>query len=59
MRWVMMLTYIVVIMITLVLMSIYILGVLSESLHSNESVKLFAKANIISGTIAPYFENPS
>lgn len=54
-----MLTYFVVIMITLVLMSIYILGVLGESLHSNESVRLFAKANIISGTIAPYFENPS
>lgn len=59
MRWIMMLTYFVVIMITLVLMSIYILGVLGESLHSNESVRLFAKANIISGTIAPYFENPS
>lgn len=54
----MMLTYFAVIMVTLVLMSIYILGVLGKSLYTNESVKLFAKANIISGTIAPYFENP-
>lgn len=59
MRWVMMLTYFAVIMITLVLMSIYILGVLRESLHSNESSQLFAKANIISDTIAPYFDMPA
>lgn len=59
MRWVMMLTYFAVIMVTLVLMSIYILGVLGESLENNESVRLFAKANIISDTVAPYIENPS
>lgn len=53
----MMLTYFAVIMVTLVLMSIYILGVLGKSLYSNESVKLFAKANIVSGTITPYFED--
>lgn len=54
-----MLTYFAVILITLVLMSIYILGVLRESLYNNESVRLFAKANIISDTVAPYFDNPA
>ena len=53
-----MFTYFLVIMITLVLMSIYILGVLRESLYNDRLVQLFAKANIISDTIAPYFENP-
>lgn len=47
-------TYFLVILVTLGLMSIYILGVLSENLYENERVKLFAKANIISDTIAPY-----
>ena len=54
-----MLTYFAVILVTLVLMSIYILGVLQESLENNESVRLFAKANIISDAVAPYIENPS
>ena len=52
MRWVMMLTYFVAILITLTLMSVYILGVLSESLHSNKSSQMFAKANIISDLIS-------
>lgn len=52
MRWVMMLTYFVAILITLTLMSVYILGVLNESLHSNKSSQLFAKANIISDLIS-------
>lgn len=51
MRWVMLLTYFVAIMITLTLMSVYILGVLNESLHSNKASQLFAKANIISDLI--------
>ncbi len=59
MRWVMILTYFAVTMVTLVLMSIYILGVLRENLQNNESAQLFAKANMISDTIAPYFENPA
>lgn len=42
-----MLTYIVVILITLILMSIYVSGVLTENLYENERVNLFAKANII------------
>ncbi len=41
-------TYFLVILITLVLMSVYILGVLSENLYENQRVELFAKANIIS-----------
>lgn len=49
----MMATYFVVIMATLLLMSIYILGVLKERLYENEQVTMFAKANIIADTIAP------
>lgn len=48
--------YFAVIMITLILMSIYILGVLSESLYESEQVKLFAKANIISETLPSYMD---
>ncbi len=44
-------TYLVAIVITLILMSVYILGVLEESLYTNESVQLFAKANIIADTV--------
>ena len=51
MRWVMMTTYLAAIVITLILMSVYILGVLGESLHTNESVQLFAKANIIADAV--------
>ncbi len=47
-------TYIVVILVTLLLMSIYILGVLSENLYENEEIKLFAKANIMTDTIDSY-----
>lgn len=53
----MMITYFVAILVTLSLMSVYILGVLSESLHNNESVLLFAKANIIADTIASSSDN--
>lgn len=54
MRWKMIATYFMVILITLVLMSIYILGVLNENLYENERVKLFAKANIIADTASAY-----
>ncbi len=47
-------TYFVVIMATLLLMSIYILGVLKERLYETEQVTMFAKANIIADTIAPH-----
>jgi len=50
----MMATYIVVILTTLILMSIYILGVLSDNLYENEEIKLFAKANIMTETISGY-----
>ena len=52
MRWSIMTTYIIVIVTTLILMSIYILGVLSENLYENEQIKLFAKANIMSEGVA-------
>lgn len=42
-----MLTYIIVILITLILMSIYVSGVLTENLYENERINLFAKANIL------------
>lgn len=50
----MMATYFLVILITLVLMSVYILGVLSENLYENQRVQLFAKANIISDIAVQY-----
>lgn len=43
----MMVTYIVVILITLILMSIYVSGALTENLYEKERIDLFAKANII------------
>lgn len=50
----MMITYMVVIMTTLILMSIYIISVLGENLYKNEQIKLYEKANIISDSIASY-----
>lgn len=43
-----MLTYIPVILITLLLMTIYVSGALTKSLYENERINLFAKANIVS-----------
>lgn len=48
----MILTYFPAISITLLMMSAYILSVLSQSLYENEQVKLFAKANIIADTLS-------
>jgi len=48
-----MITYLIVILITLILMSIYVSGVLKENLYENERVDLFAKANIISELVPP------
>lgn len=53
----MMVTYFVAILVTLSLMSVYILGVLAESLHNNESILLFAKANIIADTVSNATDN--
>ncbi len=47
----MMATYVAVILISMILLSIYIIGALSENLYNSERVKLFAKANIISDLI--------
>lgn len=50
-RAVMLGTYIAVILITLILMCVYIIGILSENLYSDETIKLYAKANMISQTV--------
>ena len=50
----MMITYIVVIMTTLILMSTYILELLGNNLYENEQIKLFAKANMMSDSISSH-----
>lgn len=57
MRFTMIATYLAIIVTTLVLMSVYIIGLLSESLYSGETIDMFAKANIISETIADVWGN--
>lgn len=52
MRFTMLATYLAIIVTTLVLMSVYIIGLLSENLYSGETINMFAKANIISETIS-------
>ncbi|MCR4693135.1 MAG: cell wall metabolism sensor histidine kinase WalK [Firmicutes bacterium] len=52
MRFSLMATYVVVILIAITLLSVYILGVLTDSFYSTEKVNLFAKANIVSGLVA-------
>ena len=47
-------TYIVVIVTTLILMSAYIISVLSGNLYENKQIKLFAKANIMADTVSSY-----
>lgn len=51
-------TYFGVILVTLVLMSIYILSVLRSSLTSGENSMLFAKANIIADTVKACYDAP-
>lgn len=57
MRFTMIATYFAVILITLILMSVYIIGLLSENLYSNEKINMLAKANIISQTVSEVWEN--
>lgn len=57
MRFTMIATYLAIIVTTLVLMSVYIIGLLGESLYSGETINMFAKANIISETIADVWSN--
>lgn len=45
-------TYIAVTCITLLLMCVYILGILSENLYSDRTIRLYSKANIISQSIS-------
>ena len=52
MRFTMVSTYLAIIVTTLVLMTIYVIGLLSENLYSAETVNMFAKANIISEIIS-------
>ncbi len=47
----MMATYVAVIVISMILLSVYILSTLTESMYNSEKVKMFAKANIISDMI--------
>ncbi|MDD6762797.1 MAG: ATP-binding protein [Clostridiales bacterium] len=56
-RFVMLSTYIAVTLITLILMSAYITGILSENLYSEETNKLYAKANIISQTACEVWDS--
>ncbi|MBO5059711.1 MAG: HAMP domain-containing protein [Clostridia bacterium] len=51
MRVSMMATYVAVIVMSMILLSVYIIGALTENLYNSERVKLFAKANIISDLI--------
>lgn len=57
MRFVMIATYFAVIVTTLVLMSLYIIGFLSDNLYSAERVDMFAKANIIAQNVSEVWEN--
>ena len=50
-------TYMVVIMTTLILMSIYIISILGENLYENKQIKLYEKANIISDSISVYLSD--
>ncbi len=56
MRFTMLITYIAVILITLMLMCAYVIGLLSENLYSRESVDMLAKANTISAIISENWE---
>lgn len=56
-RFIVLATYIAVTMVTLILMSAYILGILSENLYSEETTKLYAKANIISQTAVEVWDS--
>lgn len=57
MRFTMIATYFAVIVTTLILMSLYIIGLLSDKLYSAERVDMFAKANIIAQNVSEVWEN--
>lgn len=55
-RFTMLATYLAVTLIVLILMSAYIIGMLSENLYSRETTDLYAKANMISQTTAEVWD---
>lgn len=57
MRFIMTVTYFAVIVTTLVLMSFYIIGLLSDKLYSDERTDMYAKANIIAQIASEIWEN--
>ena len=57
MRFTTVVTYIAVILITLVLMIVYTLGILSGNLYDNEYIDMFTKANIISESVSQNWNN--
>lgn len=55
-RFTMICAYVAVMLITLLLMCMYNIGILSENLYSEKSMKLYAKANMISQTASSSWE---
>lgn len=51
-RFAMLTTYVAVTLVTLFLMCVYNIGILSENLYSEQTMKLYAKANIVSQSIS-------
>ncbi len=51
MRFSMMATYLAVILISMILLSLYVIGTLTDSLYQSERVNLFAKANMVSNLV--------
>ncbi|MDD6484840.1 MAG: ATP-binding protein [Clostridiales bacterium] len=49
-------SYIAVILVTLILMTVYIIGILSDNLYSSEKTDMFAKANIIAESISEIWD---
>ena len=50
-------TYLAVILITLIVMSVYTLGLLEDNLYRDEAVDMFTKANIISEGVSGVWDN--
>lgn len=57
MRFTMVATYLAVILITLVVMSVYTLGLLEDNLYRDEAVDMFTKANIIAEGVSGVWNN--
>lgn len=53
----MVMTYMLIIVVTLVLMNVYVLLFLGGNLYSNETVNMYAKANIIAETVSEVWGN--